>query len=46
MKELSAESEAPDFHIKEEDVWQALKEFVKGINEGERNRFLGIYAKF
>ena len=46
MKEMPNMEEEPDFSIDEEDIKQAFKEFVKGMNEGERNRFLRIYEKF
>ena len=36
----------PDFSIGPEDVRESLKTFVRGMNEQERRRFLGIYAKY
>jgi hypothetical protein len=36
----------PDFSIGEKEVRESIKTFVKGMNEGERRRFLGIYAKY
>ncbi len=36
----------PDFSIGIEDIKESLKTFVKGMNEGEKRRFLGIYAKY
>ena len=35
-----------DFSISETDIMDSLKSFVKGISDQERNRFLGIYAKY
>jgi hypothetical protein len=40
------EPEEPDFSINEDDVKESLKTFVKGMSESEKNRFLGIYAKY
>eukprot|EP00347_Sterkiella_histriomuscorum_P013019 403366324 len=40
------QDEDPDFSINEEDILENLKVFVKGINDQERRRFLGIYAKY
>jgi hypothetical protein len=36
----------PDFSVNEDDIRESLKTFVKGMSESERNRFLGIYAKY
>jgi hypothetical protein len=40
------ELEEPDFSINEDDIRESLKTFVKGMSESEKNRFLGIYAKY
>jgi len=46
LKTKIDDKEEPDFSINEEDVIENLKTFVKGINESERKRFLGIYEKY
>ena len=46
LKRKIEHNEEPDFSINEDDIYENLTTFVRGINEGERNRFLGIYAKY
>ena len=43
---VNGEEAEISFSINEEDIEANLKTFVKGINDQERNRFLGIYAKY
>jgi hypothetical protein len=45
-QEEEVEEEEPDFSIDEGDIRESFKTFVKGMSEGERRRFLGIYAKY
>ena len=35
-----------DFSISENDIDTTLKQFVKGMNEQEMNRYLAIYKKY
>jgi len=40
------EQEEVDFTIEEPDVLETFKTFVKGMSKQEKQRFLGIYAKY
>ena len=40
------EQEQTVLNMCEDDIREALRSFVKGMNEQERNRFLGIYHKY
>ena len=46
LKEKIPDGVEPDFSINEFDVIETLKTFARGINEEEKRRFEGIYAKF
>ncbi len=39
-------NDEPDFSINEDDIKESMNTFVKGMNEGEKRRFLAIYAKY
>ena len=46
IKENSQSDEQVEFCINQADVSEALKTFVKGMNESEMQRFLNIYRKY